>query len=159
MRVKIILALLFFLIACNNSIHKKEIDNDKVSGQLTGVDTKPLAERANLFYEESNYQKAIDCYDSLIALDSTKGGYYFKRGYCKSSLLNNPQGAIADYKKAIERNYSEKKTAYLNLGVEYWIVLRKPDSAIYFYNECLKLDPNNEKAKQQRAEAMEDLKN
>lgn len=159
MRVKTILGLLVFLVACNNSNQQKEINNDKAGGQQTGVDTKALAERANLFYEESKYQKAIDCYDSLIALDSTKGGYYFKRGYCKSSLLNNPHGAIADYKKAIERNYSEKKIAYLNLGVEYWIVLRKPDSAIYYYNECLKLDPNNEKANQQRADAMEDLKN
>ena len=59
-------------------------------------------------------------------------------------LLNNPKGAIADYKKAIERNYSGKDAAYLNIGGLYKVVLNNQDSAAYYYKEYLKMKPDKE---------------
>ncbi len=156
MKMKIFIFIII-LISCTNS-KEKDAKRNKQSQQQIVVDVKALAKKANLFYEQNRCVEAIACYDSLILIDSAKGGYYFKRGYCKASLLNNPDGAIADYKKAIELDYSEKKSAYLNLGVMYWIVLNKPDSTIYFYDHCLKIEPTNEKAKQQRQAILGNLK-
>ena len=157
METKRFLVLLIIVVACNNSSEQKNVRNSKETKQQTVIDTKALAKKANLFYEQNNYLQAISSYDFLISIDSTKGGYYFKRGYCKSMLLYNI-AAIADYKKAIERNYSEKKIAYLNIAGLYRIVLNKPDSAIYYYNEYLKIEPDNEKVKQAKEEAIESLK-
>jgi tetratricopeptide (TPR) repeat protein len=154
MRAIFLLILFISIIGCNNTTKQQSEKNN----QQMVIDMKALAKRANLFYEQNKYLQAITCYDSLISIDSTKGGYYYKRGYCKASLLNDPRGAIYDYKKAIECNYSEKNIAYLDLGVMYWIVLHRPDSAIYYYDECLKLDPTNKKAKIEKEAAMEDLK-
>lgn len=132
--------------------------NNKVGLHNTKVDRKGLAKKANLLYEQNNWQKAIIDYDTLILLDSTKGGYYFKRGFCKSMLLDIT-GAISDYKLAIARNYSEKASAYLNIGVLFRVSLIKPDSAIIYYNECLKIEPRNEKATREKIAAIDDLRN
>jgi len=136
--------LLVILAACNNKTEERSLSDSKVNNSQAIVDTKALARRANSFYEQNNYPQAISSYDSLILIDSTKAGYYFKRGYCKSMLLNNSKGAIADYKKAIERNYSGKDAAYLNIGGLYKVVLNNQDSAAYYYKEYLKMKPDKE---------------
>ena len=139
--------LILFVSSCNN---KQDANTNEQIKQNKVIDTKNLAKKANLFYEQNDCQKAIACYDSLVLIDSTKGGYYFKRGFCKSMLLD-VISAIADYKTAIARNYSEKASAYLNIGVLYRVSLNKPDSAIFYYNECLKIEPDNEKATREKS--------
>lgn len=160
MGIKRYLGLLFiiFIIGCNVATKDKDGSNMQVvKHKEQETDLESLAKEANLFYQQNNYSQAITCYNTLISIDSTKGGYYFKRGYCKSMLLNSVD-AIADYKKAIACNYSEKKKAYLNIGVLYRVALNQYDSAIYYYNEYLKLEPNDDKAKQEKKAATETLK-
>ena len=85
------------------------------------------------------------CYDSLISHGYTKSGYYFKRAYCKQMLSLDFADAIADYRMSIVLNYSEKNLAFLNIGALY-MTLHSYDSAIYYFDRCMKIDPNNVKA-------------
>jgi len=133
-------AFFFLLVAisCN------EVKEKKTSHVFN---SKPTSERANFYYENKNYDKAIECLDSLISFDSSNGDFFFKRGYSKS-MMPDIIGACEDYKSAIKLDY-RRKSAYLNIGV----LLAGSgycDSAVYFINECLKLDPENKKAKQMK---------
>lgn len=137
----ITLILILFSISCNDL--KKEEEKSQLSTKY--VDVKTLAFRANNFYQTGKYLDGKLSYDTLISIDSLKSGYYFKRGYCRMMLLDDDDAAIFDYLKSIKGNYSEKEKAYLNIGVIYRL-RNNYDSALYFYEECLKVDPNNAQA-------------
>jgi tetratricopeptide (TPR) repeat protein len=128
-----------------------------------------LEEKANKLYESESYAEAKSLYDTLIAADRANGEYYFKRAYCKSMLSSDDPSVIADYLQAIKHNYSKKQSAYLNIGAEHRFraVFRSTtnqarkaeyDTALYFYNESLKVDPNNAKALREKQEVLENLK-
>ena len=130
---------------------------------------RTLEERTNDLYQKEQYGKAKLCYDTLIRIDSTKGTYYFRRAYCKSRLSSDDQSVIADYLKSIGHNYEKKQSAYLNIGIEhrfravfrcFTVEAKKAeyDTALYFYNECLKIEPNNVKARQEKQEIVKNLK-
>ena len=127
---------ILLLFSCNDSGKK---------GPFESRDTSVIAEKANYYFQQKEYFKAKLLYDTLILIDSSKGEYYFKRGYSKSMLLNDDNGAIVDYFKSINHNYQKKQSAYLNIGVLY-TSKGSYDSALYFYDECLKLDSGNSKA-------------
>ena len=152
--MKIILSLysLLVFISCNYS--KKEREAGKSLNLNTdNIDfNKKLAERANGLFEKDKFSEAIIAYDNLILVDSLKAGYFFKRGYSKSMLLDKP-GAIADYKKSIALNYSQKESSFQNIGALY-SVQAKYDSALFYLNECLKLNPTNKVASDLRTEAL-----
>jgi tetratricopeptide (TPR) repeat protein len=157
--------ILFF--SCNNSSNEKNSKSVSKEDTLSNPEQK-LAMIANDFYESKQYALAIPYYDSLISTDSLNAGYYFKRAYCKTILSPDDPTAVADYLKSIERNYSKKQSAYLNIGAahQFKAVFRcttdpdrisQLDSALYFYNQCLKIDPNNNKALQWKEEVTNDL--
>jgi tetratricopeptide (TPR) repeat protein len=124
---------LFIILSCNTK-------NDSIVAQT-------MVERANQFYANNNYANAILSFDSLISNDTANGEYYFKKGYCES-MQSDELNAIADYKKAIKYNYDKKEKAYLNVGVIYEGIINNYDSATYYLNECLKINPDNAKAKE-----------
>jgi tetratricopeptide (TPR) repeat protein len=62
-----------------------------------------LETQAYYYYDHDFYYLAKIKLTALIGLDSTKGEYYFKRGYCYDQL--NRTTGINDYKKAIELDY------------------------------------------------------
>ena len=153
------ITILTIFSSCNDSLRKNN------SGQIFST----LEERANDFYHKDQYDKAKLCYDSLIALDTSKGTYYFKRAYCKSRLSSDDPSIIPDYLKAIQHNYERKQAAYLNIGVEHRFraVFRcftnqtkkaEYDTALYFYNECLRIDPDYNEALQEKQEVIEELR-
>jgi tetratricopeptide (TPR) repeat protein len=149
MKAKFMYVLGILFVSCDNST------DDKGGNRYldTGSSKKELIERANNYYQNDKYSDAISLYNDLIVMDSTKGGYYFKRGYCKSMLLNDT-GAISDYRKAIMRNYSESHAAYLNIGVIY----RKNgnyDSALYFYDQSLIKLPGFTKALEEKNQVLQ----
>lgn len=135
----------------------------------TSTPTKIFAEKANNFYMNEDYQKAVLAYDTLILIDSTKGGYYFKRAYSKDMLNPDDPSVITDYFKAIKHNYSEKQSAYLNIGVvhRFKAIFRcttdscriaEYDSALYFYEESLKINPSFSEAIREKLEVNENLR-
>lgn len=144
---------IIILCGCNDSNNKKSI-NSSISIDTTDFKQK-LARRANDLFEKDEFLKAIICYDSLIMIDSSKAGYFFKRGYSKSMLLDK-SGAIADYKKSIALNYSQKESSFQNIGALYY-VQSKYDSALYYLNECLKINPENKTATSLKKEVVEYL--
>lgn len=145
--------LIFCLVSCNHGSKRSQKQVDSI--YKTPAE-KGLANLANSKYTDQKFSEALQLYDSLISIDSAMPGYYFKRGYCKSMLFDY-NGAITDYKKAINHNFSGKSNAYSNIGAVYDLCLHKYDSAIYYYNECLKLDPENIKAKMGKADAIKTL--
>lgn len=149
------LTLLIVFFSCGDSLKEKDITTASKGGNAV-IDKQKLAERADDFYEKDKYLEAISSYDTLISIDSTNGEYYFKRGYSKSMLLHDAASAISDYFVAIERNYSRKASAYLNIAVLYRNDA-KYDSALYYYNECLRTDDSNIKAIQGKKEVIEIL--
>jgi uncharacterized protein YktA (UPF0223 family) len=77
--------------------------------------------------------------------------------------------AILDFFKAINHNYSEKQKAYLNIGTihRFNAVFRcktdhdriaEYDTALYFYNESLKVEHNYAKVLKEKEEVIENFK-
>ena len=145
-----LLFLLVIFFSCYNVVNQQKLYRISASDS---IEHQRLAIKANYLYMNDRFLEAVHSYDTLISIDSSKAGYYFKRGYSKAMLLDSFDGAIVDYLKSIEKNYSGKATSYLNIGVLYNLQ-KKYDSALYFYDECLKINPNEEKAKQQRSEVL-----
>lgn len=115
-----------------------------------------MKQEADSLYKEKKYEEAETLYDTLILKDSLDGYYYFKRGFCKSMNLKITE-AKEDYLKAIALNYIDKKKAFLNLGTLYRFQ-GNYDSAIYFYDESLKVDSNFTKAITEKNEVIKILK-
>lgn len=134
---------ILLIVSCNNINHKTESDN---------ISYRTLFDRANYYYDNHNFIKAVGSLDSLIALDSLNGELFFKRAYSKS-MLPDIISAQQDYKKAIRFNY-RKKSAYLNMGVLF-ASIGQCDSAIAYLNECLKIEPENSKANQMKNACIE----
>lgn len=140
--------------SCNNALPIKNLYTKKIINKVK------LAEIAENSYETDQYLEGKLLYDSLIALDSPKSGYYFKRAYCESNISSISQDAINDYLTSIKMNYSRKDLAYVSIGMIYCFQT-KYDSAVYCFNECLKIDPLNEyaiKGKQAAINILNDAK-
>ncbi len=161
------LFLLISIASCNNSQDKEIFKNISVEDSVNKSD-EILVMTANMYFDEKMYKLAIPYYDSLIIRYPQKGSFYYKRGYCKSEVNYDDPSAISDYLKSIELNYSQKQLALYNIGVAYHFggIFRssidderivKFDSAIYYYNECLKINPNNASAIKGKEEVSNNL--
>ena len=147
------LFLLFSIVSCNNSQDEEIFKKIPVEDSVNKSDEISVM-TANMYFDEEMYKLAIPYYDSLIIRYPQKGSFYFKRAYCKSKVDHEDPSAISDYFKSIELNYSQKQHAFYNIGNEYHFsglfrssteeeMIVEFDSAIYYYNECLKINPNN----------------
>ncbi|MEO5942467.1 MAG: tetratricopeptide repeat protein [Ferruginibacter sp.] len=136
------LILLVNILSCDDNTKESK---DTQETKNTVIDKESMAKKANHYYEENMFLEGKQAFDSLIAVDSSKAGYYFKRGFCKMMLQRDDQGAVADYTKSIEKNYIGKSSSYLNIGVIYRRN-KQFDSALYFYNKCLDISPNDSEA-------------
>lgn len=61
--------------------------------------------------------------------------------------------AKIDLMRTINLNYDNKATSYLNLG-ELNRVQGKFDSAVYYYDQCLRIDPHNSNAAEAKKAAL-----
>ena len=169
MFIKLLYTLLYLtLVSCNVPSSQADI-NVRTRGIDTLTEKQKLTDRAKSLYDSEKYSQAKLCYDTLILLDSTEGEYYFRRGYCKSISDIDILGAIKDYSKSIEHNYNKKQKAYLNIGVLHRsnAVFRSStnsariveyNKALHFFNECLRIEPENEKALREKKEVEEILR-
>ncbi len=115
----------FILILCScTSSHKKSKQ-------------EILEEKASYYYNKAIYQEAIDYFSELIRIDSTKGEYYIKRGYCnsKSSYLIR---ALSDYQKAVDLKYQVAE-AYYDIAV-IAMQLDKDSIALIYLDKSLHAD-------------------
>jgi tetratricopeptide (TPR) repeat protein len=98
-----------------------------------------LEERAFYYYDHDAFNNAIYYLDSLIALDSTKGEYYFKRGYSYNRESFMP-AAVRDYEKAARLNY-EPADAYRHIALVK-MSMDDDSTALVYFNKGLKINPD-----------------
>ena len=103
-------------------------------------DAKEFARLAELKYKNQNYPEAIELYNRAIALDSTTGNFYTRRGFLHT-LVKDFDAAIDDYTKVISLD-SKDKFAYLSRGGAYNKLAAYQD-AIKDFNKVIVLDPQN----------------
>ncbi|HSZ34445.1 MAG TPA: hypothetical protein VK772_14110 [Puia sp.] len=119
----LIIIFIFLFVSCGPS-HKKSKQ-------------EILEEKAEYYYNKEIYKEAIPYFDQLINIDSTKGVYYLKRGFCYDKLFYQ-RFAYSDYQKAIKLKYGIA-VAYLHIGVMY--SENEQDSlALIYYDKSLSLD-------------------
>jgi len=145
------LFLLFSIASCNNSQDDEIFKNISVEDSVNKSDEISVM-TANMYFDEEMYKLAIPYYDSLIIRYPQKGSFYFKRAYSKRQVDYKDPSVISDYIKSIELNYSKKELAFYGIGSAHHFnglfnssteeqIIIEFDSALYYYNECLKIDP------------------
>lgn len=114
-------------------------NKDENIGNST-VDVERLAD--SLYYAQ-NFSMAIPVYSKLINEDSTKGKYYYNRGYSYSILLN-AYPAIQDFLKSIQLNYRVAESNR-NIAVNFSDI--DESQAVYYINKSYQLNPNDSSVK------------
>lgn len=101
---------------------------------------------ADKLYNQDEFEEVIPILDQLIADDSTKGIYFFRRGYSLARIRKD-SAALQDYLKSIELGY-RVYDCYKSLGLIYSIGMLSNDSvAIHYFEKALETDPNSQEAK------------
>lgn len=104
-------------------------------------DSSGLLLKARLNYEKDEYLQALELYSKLIEIDSSKGEFFFRKGYCLVQLDREPE-AIQYYKKAAELNFNPSD-CYYNIGLAYHFALNNDSLAIVYYERSLQLNPES----------------
>ncbi len=128
-----ILILILVLFACRNNFAKQE----------TNPKLKELLSQSDELYNNNNYKQAIELFNQIIQIDSTKGIAYYRRGICYSFIYDY-QKSIRDHLKCISLNY-RVEDSYLDLGLSYE-TLEDFTNALYYYRRTLDINPKNTKA-------------
>jgi tetratricopeptide (TPR) repeat protein len=90
--------------------------------------------------ESEDYHAAYDLYNRAIAMDSTNASFYSARGNIKSIYLNDIDGALEDYRKAIGLD-SLCGMVYSNIGVLFAETGKKQE-AMFYYQQAIEKDPD-----------------
>ncbi len=152
MKLRWFLFFALIISSCHNST-----SNDAVAQQRPFEATIKLEATADKYYKDDEYNQATAEYDTLISINPNMDLYYFRRGYSKS-MTGDYIGAKDDYLKAINIKGMNEKKAFLNMGTLYRL-FGMYDSALYFYDQSIKLDSNYIKAKRERDELDSFLRN
>lgn len=115
----------------------------KISG------SQVYANRGNCYRNLKKYELAVADYDVALKLNPGDALTWNNRGICHRYLKNYEQ-AVRDHQKSIE--ISPSASAWFNLGSVFWIV-RSWNEVVNAWENCLKLDPNHEAAKEWLAKA------
>ncbi|MGH7801380.1 MAG: caspase family protein [Thermodesulfobacteriota bacterium] len=120
--------------------------------------TKPstvLRKDGFAYYQNKQYDLAIEKMSKAIELDPQDHYTYYYRGICYLELKDY-QKAISDFDKAIELNpnYSD---AYGARGLSYTFV-KEYQQALNDFNEVLRLDPTNRDAQANKNELLKQMK-
>jgi SpoVK/Ycf46/Vps4 family AAA+-type ATPase len=120
------------------------------------IDSQTYYKIGNDYYEQGNYEKAIENYNMAILLNPVFSEAYFNRALCHYHLKNYDK-AIEDYTKAIELD-PRNPIIYNNRGDAYY---RKQDylNAIKDYDKAISLNKNYLKAYYNRGLAYASLEN
>lgn len=116
--------------------------------------TVEIERLADSLYYAKNFSMAIPLYSKLINEDSTKGKYYFNRGYSYSILLN-AYPAIQDFLKSIQLNY---RIAESNRNIAANFSDIDDSLAVYYINKSFQLNPNDSSVKNLKQEYEMQLK-
>ncbi|MDZ7607700.1 MAG: hypothetical protein U5K79_19420 [Cyclobacteriaceae bacterium] len=129
------LILLFTILTSCTLSDKKTSENGVLLNEAENLEL--LADK---LYNQDEFEEVIPIFDQLIAADSAKGIYYFRRGYSQARIRNDSD-AVQDYLKSIELGH-RVYNCYKNLGLIYSIGMLADDSvAIHYFEKALETDP------------------
>jgi len=134
-KIAIILFIVCYASSCSNQERANEEENQ--------TDIKSLESLANDYYANDNYEEASKAFSKLIAVDSTKGEYYYKRGYSYGQMEQYNKEE-KDYLKSIELGY-RVADAYNNLAF-FYMATHRDSLAVVYLKKYLELNPNDETA-------------
>lgn len=127
-RIKI-LFLLFFLVG----VIKAQPKNEKISR---------LAEDAEVYMEDEDWDKAYDCYDRIIQIDDKNPFFKFRKGVCALHLADKKEETIRLFKEVIQISPDDKIVLYF-LGRAYHHDYQF-ESAIKYFDEYLASNPEDQ---------------
>ena len=97
--------------------------------------------KAAIYNTQDSTQKAADCYSAIIRSDSSDAHAY----YCRGTMFNSLEFytlAIKDLKKSLAMSENDLYNGNYQLGNSYY-GLKKYETAISYYNKCLKIKPES----------------
>ncbi len=107
------------------------------------VNARMYYQIANDYYEQQNYEKAIENYNMAILLNPVLSEAYFNRALCYYKMRNYKK-AIEDYTKAADLD-PHNPIIYNNRGDCYYRV-KEYDKAMQDYEKALSINPHYLKA-------------
>jgi len=115
--------------------------------------TEALLKSAELYFLVRQYQKAIDYVNKALKVDASLAKAYFLKGSIYRESGDTAK-AISSLETAVEQD-NQYLDAYFDLGII--LAARKNPMALEYYNNVLRLDPNNENARYARAKLLQDI--
>lgn len=120
----------------NNAYLRPEFYDRSI--QLYSGDDEAYYGRAQHYYRQKEYHKAITDFKAAIQLNNSSTLYYKELGGIHLALKNYDQ-AIDNYKKILEINKRDKEAHY-NIGYLYYLKLEY-DQALQAFEKALDIDP------------------
>ena len=108
--------------------------------QFDDKDTAQLNLEAELMYSSDQYTEALELYSRLLSVDSLKGKFNYRKGFCLLRLLRYKE-AMHYYLRSIDLNY-KKFESYKTLGIIYYMSLNDYTQAKKYFEKCLEINPN-----------------
>jgi tetratricopeptide (TPR) repeat protein len=136
----LIITIFLFLVSCRNGEIKK------ASLQQKEEDIEDLIDLSDMYYQLDMHVEALNIFNKIIDIDSTRGDVFYRRGYCRAWLFDF-DGSTQDYLKSIELDH-RIEDSYFSIGTNYAAVFND-SMAIKFFSKALELNPHNEKAKRE----------
>jgi tetratricopeptide (TPR) repeat protein len=145
MNKSIIFLLVISLISCGTKKNEK-IDADLIEKlRIISIDKDKKESIADSLYKVKDFKNVIKEYSILIEIDSTKGVYYYRRGYSYGQFYKFNL-AISDFKKSIDYGY-RKHDSYYSVAVIYHEVFDEDSTAINYLNQALLEDSTSNLAR------------
>ena len=91
-----------------------------------------------IYYQQGQYQKALDAFAASTAYDSSKADVFYLRGETYTAL-GNYEAAVTDYQSAVSR-YPQYDSAYQSLGYAYY-KLAQYDKAVEALKQAQNISP------------------
>jgi tetratricopeptide (TPR) repeat protein len=125
--------------------YEKSLKKDANEGYVSDVEAHRWFLKGNLLRKLRKYDKARDCYDESLKINSTDTGAWLNKGLCFYNS-GEYEEARNSYRKALEMESDTNTTAEVwnNLGVCSFD-LGDFEEARKSYDRAIEIDPNNAK--------------
>lgn len=115
--------------------------------------TEGLLKLSELYFIVRQYQKAIDYANKALKIDEHLAQAYFLKGSIYRESGDTAR-AISSLETAVEQD-NKFEDAFFDIGVMY--AARKNPIALEYYENVIRINPNNENVKYARAKLLQDL--
>ena len=119
------------------------------------TDYNGLVGIGNQSMDQGNYSVAAECYRRALDIDGSDDNVRVDFGACLH-FMGLDERAMAEFRDVMSRNQSHAISRF-NAGIVF-NGMNQPDSAIYYFEQYLAMDPKGKAADQARS-IMEKLKN